>query len=189
MMNISIFKLKFQTRMFLFLKQLSKMQKNLIFCLHAVVYNKDSHKTGSGRATLTNLNQFNSVMSKNDRSPNLVLLIAVNHELDSIIKVDCHHLTLLIEVDSAPLDYLIEDRLSKLNFFRADFELLNGRISSINWASEFAIIPQGQYLPVKTSVPKKRKSLSARLREIATREREYDEERRKCLKRETKQRL
>ncbi len=92
--------------------------------------------------SLTNLNQFSSVTNKNNRTLDLVLSnidpsnITVNEELDPIVKVDWHHPPLTIEVDTAPLDYLIEDRLPKPNFFRADYVALNDKISSIDWAGE-----------------------------------------------------
>lgn len=91
---------------------------------------------------LTNLSQFNHVKNVNDRCLDLALSnidparLTLCEDVDPITKVDRHHPPLLIDIDVAPIPMVIENRPPKINFFRADYDVLNAFIERIDWVNE-----------------------------------------------------
>lgn len=94
--------------------------------------------------SLTNLNQFNAKKNVNNRTLDLLLSNAEPNKLttdtnnDTLSRMDNHHPPISILLDVSPLRFLEENRPPKLNFFRADYTVLNARINEINWVSELS---------------------------------------------------
>lgn len=93
--------------------------------------------------SLTNLSQFNSKRNSNDRTFDLVLSnldpdkIFLATEDDHDVRAVGHHPPVAPLLNVSPLRYLEENRPPKINFFKANYDVLNERISEVDWDSEF----------------------------------------------------
>lgn len=93
--------------------------------------------------SLTSLQQYNHVKNNIGRSLDLILSnmshnkISVLEDSDPLVHIDVYHPALLVQVDAKPLKYLDENRLPKLNFFRANYDEINKLLQCTDWMSEF----------------------------------------------------
>lgn len=92
--------------------------------------------------SLTNLNQYNTKRNVNRRTLDLVLSnvepdkICICTDDDSLVPADRHHPPVTMLLDVTPIRFLDENRPPKFNFFRANYDEMNQRVSEIDWASE-----------------------------------------------------
>lgn len=88
--------------------------------------------------SLTNLNQFNSKRNVNDRTLDLVLSNVASEKLiigtdnDSLVRIDVHHPPVTMLLDVSPLRYLVEVRPPKINFFRANYDVLSQCMNQVD---------------------------------------------------------
>ncbi|KAI5636740.1 endonuclease-reverse transcriptase domain-containing protein [Phthorimaea operculella] len=92
--------------------------------------------------SLMGLNQYNIIPNRSDNVLdlcfcNLPLVITATHELT---KVDALHPPLSVEIPDLFLKPLVENKTSRFNFRKCDYELVNAHLSKIDWDQVSSIL-------------------------------------------------
>lgn len=90
---------------------------------------------------LTDLKQVNYIRNTNNRILDLVLTNCTSEEFNlkaanEISKIDNHHPPLEIKVVAKDAKFITPIKTPKLNFFKANYELINYELNQINWINE-----------------------------------------------------
>lgn len=99
----------------------------------------DTERLLTNFMNLCNLNQYNLVKNSNNRLLDLALSntnLQISASLHPLSKIDNHHPPLDIHLCLNHLKFLNLNPLTKLNYYRADFEGIIYTLSSINWKTE-----------------------------------------------------
>ncbi len=89
-----------------------------------------------------NFTQFNVTRNKINRTLDLCISnlepqkVVISRSLSPLVPEDDHHPAIEVSVDLSPLKFLLEKRLPKTNYFKANFVALNREISLIDWDNE-----------------------------------------------------
>lgn len=91
--------------------------------------------------SVQNLKQYNGIVNKNDRILDLVLcndIVMVSECFEPLVPLDPYHKALIISIQFIPFARL--ESASHLKYFynRANYDLINAELLSINWDNEFS---------------------------------------------------
>lgn len=93
---------------------------------------------------ITELKQINFLRNVKQRILDLVLTNSNDISLceipenDELSKIDPLHPPFSLQFEAKDVKFMKSDKTSKLNFFKAQYELINYELSKINWNEEFA---------------------------------------------------
>ncbi|KAG6460286.1 hypothetical protein O3G_MSEX011890 [Manduca sexta] len=94
--------------------------------------------------SLNSLSQLNSIKNHNNRVLDLVFSnfdgVSVIKSTNYLSKIDVHHPPLNIEVTTKEPSYAVSKQFATHNFRKADYSLVNNKLSVVDWYSELSSV-------------------------------------------------
>lgn len=90
--------------------------------------------------TLTDLKQINYIKNDYNRVLDLALTNLTNikpKRVQGIVNEDAYHPAILLNIESNNIKFMKSKKTAKLNYFKANYELINNAITNMNWTKEF----------------------------------------------------